>query len=202
MDETPRTGTTVALGRTESTRSTIMWALAGLWAAFCIGKVAQQLLTVTSPSISAFFFVALWSALATPAVGLVLAAWRHHARPTTVERVGDDLVITSPAFLTAPLVVPVEDVAEVRHGQVGPPGETKGWPALSAGPDPEVGLLLARPTPLPAREPAPWTGHEMPRRQRLAVAVLMTSADPRTAAEAIGTLVGLPAVEVRDARGS
>lgn len=202
MDETPGTGTTVALGRKESTRSTIMWALAGLWAIFCVGKVLQLLLSVTSPSISAFFFVALWSTLATPAVGLVLAAWRHHASPTTIERVGDELVITSPAFLTDPLVVPVEDVAEVRFGHVGPGGSTKGWPALSAGPEPEVGLMLARPTAMPAREPAPWTGHEMPRRQRLAVAVLLTSSDPRTAAEAIGTLVDLPAVEVRDARAS
>ncbi len=164
--------------------------------------VGLILVRTFQPGVGAFVQVAVFAALATPAGNLLAAAWRARTNPTTVEKVGDDLVITSPAFLTDALVVPVEDVAEVRHGQVGPPGETKGWPALSAGPEPEVGLMLARPTAIPAREPAPWTGQEMPRRQRLAVAVLMTSTDPRTAAEAIGALVGMVPVEVRDARVS
>ncbi|MET4077312.1 hypothetical protein [Janibacter sp. UYMM211] len=203
MDETPRThDARVDLGRPETGRAALRWGLAALWLLVCVVMILRAFLTTRSPGVGAFVQVAVFAALATPAGNLLAAAWRARTNPTTVEKVGDDLVITSPAFLTDALVVPVEDVAEVRHGQVGPPGETKGWPALSAGPDPEVGLLLARPTALPAREPAPWTGHEMPRRQRLAVAVLMTSSDPRTAAEAIGALVGVPAVEVRDARVS
>ncbi|OAB86626.1 hypothetical protein AWH69_09145 [Janibacter melonis] len=203
MDEMPRPhDARVDLGRPEPGRATLRWGLAALWLIVCVGMILRAFLTTRSPGVGAFVQVAVFAALATPAGNLLAAAWRARTNPTTIERVGDDLVITSPAFLTEDLVVPVRDVVEVRHGDVGRPPQTTGWPALTAGPDPQIGLLLAHDAALPAREPAPWTGHEMPRRHRLAVAVLMTSSDPRTAAEAIGTLVDLPAVEVRDTRGS
>lgn len=188
--------TRVELGLPAPGRAWATRLLAAAWLLLCVAMIARLFLTTATPSLSSFGMVALWSMFATPAAILLLAVWRERQHPTTVERVGDQIVVTSPAFLTAPLVIPVGDVVEVRYGAAGPPGETKEWPALSSGVEPTVGLVLGRETALPAREPAPWTGEEMPRRHRLAHAVLLTAADPPSAAAAIAALAGLRPVHV------